>query len=397
MIAIKQGIKRFVASILALSLSLSWVVYASQEDALSSVNSASADTIAAAVEDYLTEAGKEKLYTSLPECDQEGIQTRILNGVPYADYNELENAYQSALEATTRVDTETYNQVFVEDFNGGADASWTAVNVADNAIGTGKILGKERQSLAITDEEYSFAVFGGSLQTKKANYIEREIENPQSVVTLYMRVMNNNALSFSATFDGSNGIGLKNTGADCHTIVNNDAKDKTGVAFSTTKWNKIVFDGTESGKVKCYVNGSLAASFNSTMTKLTVGTIFNFGSYSILEIDNISIGEAKPESDFMDRFNNSQVTEESLAGVLGGTAGGVFQKLPECDRTELVKIIEAGKPYTDKTAIRNQYDKALIKVTQYDSDKYGLYFSEDFGNGITSDWESAKNLQSAAF
>lgn len=312
---------------------------------------ADSDAMETALTAYLEHEGKASVYTSLPDCDTVNIKERLLAAKPFSTYADVVSGYQSALEAATRVDTSVYNQVFVEDFNGGADESWTATNLASNAIGNGKVLGNVRQGLEITDEQYSFAAFGGSLQTKKANYIEREIANPQSIVTLYMRVINNNALSFSVTFDGSNGIGLKNTGTACHTIVNNDAKSKTSASFTTDKWNKIVLDGTESGKVKCYVNGSLAASFNSTMTKLTVGTIFNFGSYSILEIDNISIGEAKPESDFMDRFNNSQVTEESLTGVLGGTAGGVYQKLPACDRTELVKIIEAGKPYTDKTAI----------------------------------------------
>ena len=351
---------------------------------------ADSDAMETALTAYLEHAGKASVYTSLPDCDTVNIKERLLAAKPFSTYADVVSGYQSALEAATRVDTTVYNQVFVEDFNGGADESWTATNLASNAIGNGKVLGNVRQSLAITDEQYSFAVFGGSLKASKPNYeerpnyIEREIANPQSIVTLYMRVINNNALSFSVTFDGSNGIGLKNTGTACHTIVNNDAKSKTSASFATDKWNKIVLDGTESGKVKCYVNNTLAATFDSTITKLNVGTIFDFDSYSVIEIDNISIAEEKSAAEVLAEFNASSVTQSSINKIIGrlNKSDDLFNALPECDRSEVVQRLEQDRPYAELDTLKSAYQTALEYTTQADWTQYDKVWQEDFSAGL---------------
>ena len=393
----KMKLKRFMAGTIAatLFLSLFTTVSASEDDVSEAINNATSSTIAEAVGEYLSESGNDGLYNILPECDKTEINERILKGVPYSDYAAIDAEYKKALEYTTGVDPDKYNKVFEEDFS-DIDSEWTQTNIISGAIGNGRINGTNRSSLAITDEDSSFMFFGGAINPKNANYIERNIDNPKSVITMYLKVVNNNALSFTATFDGEQGICLKNTGVSVHTLPNTTIKD-TGVDFSADNWNKIVFDGTSAGEVKCYVNGELAATYGGNITKLSVGTMFNFASYSVIAVDNITIAEEKPDTSFIDKFNSNPVTAESFSDVLSSESYAIFNKLPDCDKTELIAGIEKGKPYADKNEIKVEYEDLLIKVTQYDTDKYEADFIENFGNGITSAWESSKKPSVGSF
>jgi len=354
------------------------------------------DTMETALLAYLADEGKDGVYSSLPDCDKTEIKNRMLAAIPFESREELVNGYQKALEYTTQVDLDAYNKVFAEDFS-NLDSGWTKNNVIDAAIGSGKANGTARPSLGITDEANSFMFFGGALNPKAANYIQRNVENPKSVITMYMKVANNNALSFSATFDGSQGICLKNTGVSVHTLPNASIKD-TGVDFSASSWNKIVFDGTEDGKVKCYVNDALAATYDGSITSLAVGTIFNFASYSVIAVDNITIAEPKTAQEYLVKFNESAVTAEKLTYMLGkaGVSSDVFGTLPECDKAEIVSRMETARPFADVNTFKATYQKALEYTTQADLDSYSKVWSEDFSQGLGENWTVGGALRNNA-
>ena len=358
---------------------------------------ASTDTAAmeTALSAYLEAEGKADVYSGLPECDKTAIKNRMLDEKPFASRNELVNGYQKALEYATQADLDDYNKIFVEDFS-NLDAGWTQTGVDEGAIGNGK-LDVDRQSLPITDEDYSFFTYGGALRQNVPNYIERNVENPQSVITMYMKVVNNDALSFSATFDGSRGICLKNTGLKVHTLPNETIRD-TGAVFQPDIWNKITFDGTEAGKVKCYINGDLAAAFDGSITKLSVGTIFDFASFSVIAVDNITIAEPKTAQECLAEFNKSEITESSLTRMLAKTdvKSNVIDVLPACDKNEIVSRMEKERPFADIDVFKTSYQKILEYTTQADIDNYNKVWSEDFSQGLGDNWTVVGTLKNNA-
>lgn len=135
----KKGFKRVVSTLVAFALSSSLAApFAIADDTtLNAVNSATADTIAAAVANVVADSGKFD-YSVLPECDQKEINDRMLKGGTYASNEDLYAAYQSALEKTTQVDTDLYAVELIEDFS-NLDSGWTKSNPEPYVGATGQI------------------------------------------------------------------------------------------------------------------------------------------------------------------------------------------------------------------------------------------------------------------
>lgn len=402
-----KTLKVTVASLTAaVMLSVSSVIPAYASDTtLDAINNATQDTIATAVTSYLTEIGRDDVYSELPDCDQTTINELLLEGAPYADEAALATAYQTAIETATQADRSIYN-VFVEDFssNNLETNEWTYTNLRGyigtdkSAVGAGDML-VTRKSLNISgNETSSFMFVGSSLRanetglTAAKSTITKTITNPKSIVTLYMAVLNepsscvsgvqfNDTMSFRtggtsfyATTDMPNMGGAAGPLGDTQNLV----------------WNKITLDGiAEDGKVKAYLNNEYLYTYNGTIERIEIGSLFdNAGGYSVVAVDNISIATEKSEAENLADFNAYAVTESRLKSFIGLTTKSkdVFASLVECDRNAIVEKIEAARPYDSIESFETAYQKILEDVTGKQGQGYTVAWQEDFDNGLSSEW-----------
>ena len=339
------------------------------------------------------------VFSVLPDCDREAIVAELENGRPYADVSAFETAYQEALEKTTIADTENYNIVLNEDFS-NLDESWKQTNIDSGLIGNGKFK-TNRESLDVkgTGENYS-AHFCGTSLVNHINYIERAIDDPNSVITFYAKISNNTNVSIQAAFDDTQGVGT-HAEANARRIKNINGSGTSErvdtskyIGLSTTNWNKIVIDGTTGGKVSCYVNGALLSTVDGKISNLKIGSIFDYAGYSVVAVDNVTIAVEKAAEEALPTFNDGTVTEETLTKMLKYTTYGteLYNSLPECDRVAIAAELENGRPYADIPAFETAYQKALINATQTNPEMYNIEWQEDFSGGLTSDWTVTGSL-----
>ncbi len=399
----KKSFKRVISILSAAALSSSIavpVVFA--DSALTAVNGATADTIGDAVASVVTESGKFD-YSVLPACDRTEINERMLAGAPYSDDAALYAAYQKALEYTTQVDRDKYGVEIIEDFS-NLDANWTKSSPEPYIGSPGTIDTSILRNLNISGNETSFMeVWGAPFGNGGNQWIARDLNDPYCIVSGYMYYSNINGMPkvyYSIKGNSENNYGIGNGGDDGEYRYNDGTSWGNNIAENDNAWHKVEFDGlTEPGKIKGYLDGQLLFTVEDTMKSLKVGCLdSNNDGYYIFCMDNISVATSKPEGELMDIFNANPVTELSLGNMFAvmGKDKDLFESLPGCDRTKVVSILEAARPYDDAVALATAYQSALETATGVDTSQYNVLWTEDFSNYSTDNWTVTGTLHGGA-
>lgn len=407
--------KRFVAMLLTTQLvfsSLTVPVFV-QAATLDEINNAQSSTISAAMDTYLSGTKFYEAYSLLPECDKTEIGNEILKGISYDDEDAFNTAYVNAVKKVTQFDRETYAEVLVEGFKDGLDANgWTSKDLRKKAVGTGKAdgIGIDRETLDITGEEKASAfLVGGSLNQKTANapnYIEKSVSNPKSIITFYVKDLNNDRTTIGVQFNEKQALSTY-AGTTFNAIedVSKWTSAQSGLgscvdASNKPKWTKIRLDGiSESGKVKAYIDGELCYTFTGEIDRVRIGQLCTNSGYMVASVDNISIASYKVGKDVIEKFNKEDAGEDSLLKILsyGTVSTAVYSLLPESDRKEIAKRVHLGKPFDNITQIEECYQKALEYTTQADWSVYYKALLEDFSsNSLSTNGWTSVDLRSGA-
>lgn len=431
-----KKIKRIIATVLATTMtaaSLPMLSAYADGSGLDAVNGATSSNIASAVSEYLTEAGKNDLYDVLPECDKTEINKRILAGKPYADASALEKAYQTALEYATQADWSVYDKAWVEDFSGGLDANgWTSENLRTGAVGTEDLNGikKSRETINVSGKETASAIIcGGGLNPTqtKPSYIEKSVSDPKSIVTFYLKDLNNNNTTIGIQFNDKQAFSTKQ-GTKFDAINNVSGWEKGGSGYGSTvdgnskaKWTKITLDGTVAkGKVNAYVDGELCYTFTGEIDRVKIGQLCDAAGFMVTTVDNISVAVADDYSntsggddndnkdddnkdddankDKLAEFNSAETTVDTVKAVLEYTSKSMslYSVLAECDQKSIVELLDKEKPFNSFSDLEKSYQSALEYATQADWSVYEKTLVEDFSDGLEKNGWGSLNLRTGA-
>lgn len=339
----------------------------------------SPSALAAAVEEKIAELGFEVYYNQLPQSDRSEIAELL--GDSYENDAKFTAAYKEAWDnVVTLRERESAELIVDEDFEDGIDSSWTKggspetdTYVSLSPDGTGK------NSLYIMG-----GAFGGG-----NTYIKNDFGERKAMVSLYFYETeyewSESAFGVCVADDITFGVYGK---ADEYSINAGGSWQSLGKARSEG-WHRVVFDTISQDNLKVYLDGEEVYSGEGIISYLQVGNLWNKDGIDAWYIDEISV-IAEKQLTWADKFNAQTLTEDTLRGLLTEKQLTIFDKLPQCDRTAIVDELEAAKPYQSEDEVLEKYTEVLLKVTQYDSSKYELVFYEDFGDGITSAWQSDK-------
>ena len=293
------------------------------------INSATADTIADAVAGYRTKAKITDAYNSLPAYDVEAINNIIISGAPYADFTAVATAYDSALKkVVTGADGKSYNLAWQEDFSNGLDENlWTVTGTLRNgAVGADAVpyIDIPRKNLDINGEQASIILTGGVLVTGGTNYITRNVENPESVVTVYFYDEDNsNPQRFNISINDTCAITSTNKTTDSpyYTYLLDGETTDTTVKVSKG-WHKVVFDGAaKKGVVTAYLDNVKVWESTSQIEYLKVGNIWTDGGHNVYWVDQISVATKIPTITPGDADFDGKVTVYDAVAVLKSVAG----------------------------------------------------------------------------
>ncbi len=372
------------------------------------MNTATEAQIASVLQEVVTASGKLD-YTILPECDKTAVETKMYDMAGGFESNEeVYVAYQKALESATRVDEDKYGTLWVEDFSNYSTANWTTTgNTKAEQVGNNEYIPYpgnplRRYSLNITDESYSLVYGAGDVAVCGANgeySFTRAIAEPKSIVTAYICSGNDQGgRSFSVRVSESIWIGSNGNGSTYSWANGSDMLGSEILIDTESKWHKLVFDGmAEDGKVKIYYDGTLVGTATGSIEYLQAQSWGGSG-YHYLFLDNISVAVNKSvlEKPTLEQINSGIVNEGTIGEALSESDKAVFTSLPQCDRTELVKIISDNTPYTDAEAFLAAYKKAFKFTTFVNTDKYDTLWAEDFSNWDINDWQIGGALKNGS-
>lgn len=302
----KTSIKKIAAIISAVALSATMLIPVYASTTLDGINSATSETIAAAVSAYLTEVEKTELYNKLPACDQEEINERILENAPYADDAALAAAYQTALEYTTQVDKDLYDTVLLEDFSKGTiDTDVWQIGENSPFVGKEDIFDDlERKSLNISGaDNMSMATWGRSLKvdvdgTQQAGgkqYLIKAIDDPNVIITGYFYNANTtNEVDYYEFRINERTYRVGVVGEKYYVYYNNSNEPVKIGSVDKNTWHKVEFDGvSKPGYITAYFDGTEIFDVEAKMEELRFGTFASTASYCVFFTDNITIAKPK--------------------------------------------------------------------------------------------------------
>lgn len=232
-------------------------------------------------------------------------------------------------------------------------------------------------------------VYGGSGQ-----YIMYSFGARKTTVELYFydTLSETSNSSFGVAVSASLIFGLYGSQSG-YSVYTGSVWRETGAARSEG-WHKLVFDTLNQSELIIYLDDVNVWSGSGEINQIKIGNLWETNGWDEWYVDDITVTAEYQES-VVDLINSNKVSDEIIQKLLDVNGGAdTYNKLPACDHTEIINLIEEGKPYANDNEVNEAYKNALTSVTQYDSDIYDLVLAEDFAEGIDKEtWTITGNPQ----
>ena len=156
-------------------------------------------------------------------------------------------------------------------------------------------------------------------------------------------------------------------------------------AVRSEGWHKLVFDTMNQNELKIYLDDNEIFAGNEKISCLKIGNFWNLSGWDEWYVDDVRVTAIHEEA-WIDRFNSETGESEAFYEFLEKNGfDALYGKMPQCDKTEIVTLLDEGKPYEAEAEVKEKYERCVKCVMQYDDSVYQAELTEDFGNGIDTD------------